>query len=75
MKRIDIISRIGDKYHVGNTENGEFTFRFFRYSERKVYFTVNGGGNYYMISDRVEKIWTDANKIIAGEDVSATDKN
>ena len=58
-----------------NTENGEFTFRFFRYSERKVYFTVNGGGNYYMISDRVEKIWTDANKIIAGEDVSATDKN
>ena len=58
-----------------NTENGELTFRFFRYSERKVYFTVNGGGNYYMISDRVEKIWTDANKIIAGEDVTATDKN
>lgn len=26
MKRIDIISRIGDKYHVGNTENGEFSY-------------------------------------------------
>lgn len=26
MKRIDIISRIGDKYHVGNTENGEYSY-------------------------------------------------
>lgn len=26
VKRIDIISRIGDKYHVGNTENGEFSY-------------------------------------------------
>lgn len=26
MKRIDIISRIGDKYHVGNTETGEFSY-------------------------------------------------
>lgn len=26
MNRIDIISKIGDKYHVGNTENGEFSY-------------------------------------------------
>lgn len=26
MKRIDIISKIGDKYHVGNTESGEFSY-------------------------------------------------
>ena len=26
MKRIDIISRIGDKYNVGNTEKGEFSY-------------------------------------------------
>ncbi len=26
MKRIEIISRIGDKYHVGNTEIGEFSY-------------------------------------------------
>lgn len=26
MNRIDIISRIGDKYHVGNTEAGEFSY-------------------------------------------------
>ncbi|HOJ09286.1 MAG TPA: N-6 DNA methylase [Clostridiales bacterium] len=26
MNRIDIINRIGDKYHVGNTENGEFSY-------------------------------------------------
>lgn len=26
MKRIEIINRIGDKYHVGNTETGEFSY-------------------------------------------------
>lgn len=26
MNRIDIINKIGDKYHVGNTENGEFSY-------------------------------------------------
>ena len=26
MKRIDIISRIGDKYNIGNTEKGEFSY-------------------------------------------------
>jgi type I restriction-modification system DNA methylase subunit len=26
MNRIDIINRIGDKYHIGNTENGEFSY-------------------------------------------------
>ncbi|MBQ9079628.1 MAG: InlB B-repeat-containing protein [Clostridia bacterium] len=58
-----------------STEKGDYVFRFFRYSERKTYFTINGTGNYYMISDRVDKIWNDAAKIIAGQDVEATDKN
>ena len=26
MKRIDIISKIGDKYHIGNTDTGEFSY-------------------------------------------------
>lgn len=26
VKRIDIISRIGDKYHIGNTEKGEYSY-------------------------------------------------
>lgn len=26
MNRIDIISKIGDKYHIGNTETGEFSY-------------------------------------------------
>lgn len=26
MNKIDIINKIGDKYHVGNTENGEFSY-------------------------------------------------
>lgn len=58
-----------------STEGGDFVFRFFRYSERKSFFTINGEGNYYMVSDRVEKIWNDALRVLAGQDVSATDKN
>lgn len=26
MNRIDIINKIGDKYHIGNTETGEFSY-------------------------------------------------
>jgi hypothetical protein len=26
MNRFDIINRIGDKYHIGNTESGEFSY-------------------------------------------------
>lgn len=26
MNRFEIINRIGDKYHIGNTENGEFSY-------------------------------------------------
>ncbi len=26
MKRIEIINKIGDKYHTGNTETGEFSY-------------------------------------------------
>ena len=26
MNRFEIINRVGDKYHIGNTENGEFSY-------------------------------------------------
>ena len=26
MNRFDIINRIGDRYHIGNTESGEFSY-------------------------------------------------
>ncbi len=57
------------------TEEGDFLFKFYRYSERRSYMTINGEGELYMLSDRVEKIFNDALKIMAGEDVTATAKN
>lgn len=57
------------------TEDGDFTFRFYQYSERRSYMTINGEGEFYILSDRVVKIFKDALKIIAGEDVDATSKN
>ena len=57
------------------TEDGNIEFRFYQYSERRSYMTINGDGQFFILSDRVEKIWGDALKIINGEDVVATDKN
>jgi uncharacterized repeat protein (TIGR02543 family) len=57
------------------TEDGDFTFRFYQYSERRSYMTINGSGELYILSDRVVKILNDALKVIAGEDVTATAKN
>ncbi|HHT54134.1 MAG TPA: hypothetical protein GX011_04265 [Clostridiales bacterium] len=56
------------------TESGVDTFRFYRYSERRSYMTIGDSGSLYVLSDRVEKIFSDALKVIAGEDVSATSK-
>lgn len=57
------------------TEDGDYTFRFYQYSERRSYMTINGEGELYILTDRVNKIFTDALKIIAGEDVTATSKS
>lgn len=57
------------------TEDGEIEFKFYQYSERRSYITINGDGQFFILSDRVEKILNDALKIINGEDVVATDKN
>ena len=58
-----------------STEGGDMEFKFYQYSERRSYITINGDGQFFILSDRVEKIWGDALKIINGEDVVATDKN
>jgi len=55
-------------------ETGVDTFKFYRYSERRSYMVINGTGSLYVLSDRVEKIFRDAEKVIAGEDVTATSK-
>lgn len=51
------------------------TYRFYRYSERKCYMTINGQGVFYILNDRVVKFITDAEKAVKGEEIDATSKN
>ncbi len=46
----------------------------YRYSERRAYITMNGVGGLYMLVPQLEKIISDAQKVISGEPISGTDK-
>lgn len=47
----------------------EAVFKFYRYSERRVYVTVNGVGGLYVVYPQVEKLIADAQKILTGEPI------
>jgi hypothetical protein len=47
----------------------ETEFKFYRYSERRVYVTVNGIGGLYIVVPQVEKLIADAQKILTGEPI------
>lgn len=53
----------------------EIVYRFYRYTERKAYMTINGQGVFYILNDRVQKLITDAGKTVAGIEFEATSKN
>lgn len=50
------------------TRAGQVTeFKFYPYSTRRAYYTVNGEGEFYVLRDMVTKVITDAEKLMAGE--------
>ena len=54
--------------------NGENTvYKFYPYSGsgRRALMTVNGYGEFYVLTDLIEKIASDANKVLAGLDVNS----
>lgn len=59
------------------TTNGgnETEYCFYRYSTRRALVTINGSGQFYVLVDAVEKLISDAEKVAAGGEVSALDKN
>lgn len=59
-----------------NTLSGrEIVYRFYQYTERKAYMTINGQGVFYILNDRVQKLITDAEKAVNGIEIEATSKN
>ena len=53
----------------------ELVYRFYQYTERKAYMTINDQGVFYIINDRVQKLITDAGKSVDGIEIEATSKN
>ena len=47
----------------------ETEFKFYRYSERRTYVTVNGIGGLYVVVPQVEKLIADAQKVLTGEPI------
>ncbi len=59
---------------VKNTDGGVKEYKFYRLTSRKAYITINGNGGFYVLSGRVEKFVSDAQKFFALQDIDATSK-
>ena len=57
-----------------NSEGKENVYRFYKLTSRKAYITINGNGGFYVLTDRVEKFVSDAQRFFAGELIDATAK-
>ena len=57
-----------------DSEGKEMVIKFYRLTNRKSYITINGNGGFYVLTDRVEKIVSDAQRFFAGELIDATAK-
>ena len=58
---------------VGN-ETKTFVYRFYSISSRKAFLTLNGGGEFYVSTGRLEKIITDCKRFFALDPIEATNK-
>ncbi len=57
------------------TRSGKiYEFKFYQISTRKCYYTVNGKGEFYVNISEVEKIISDAAKLLSGEPIDADAK-
>ena len=59
---------------VNDTKGNEFVYRYYRLTSRKAYITVNGNGGFYVLTNRVEKFVSDAQRFFAYELIDATAK-
>lgn len=54
------------------TRAGQTTvYKFYPYSTRRAYYTVNGEGEFYVLRDMVTKVITDAEKVMTNTDVDS----
>ena len=53
----------------------EWEYKYYAYSTRRCFYTVNGKGEFYMLRDELQKILNDAERVVNGEQVDYEDKN
>ncbi len=56
------------------TKGRKREIKFYRYSERRAYVTINGVGGLYLLVPQVEKIISDAQKVLTGEPITGDSK-
>jgi len=52
-----------------------FEFKFYPYSTRRCFYTINGEGEFYVLRDIVDKAISDTKKVVKGEPVDSWAKN
>ncbi len=60
---------------VKDTEGSVKEFKFHKLTSRKAYITINGDGGFYVMTDRIEKILTDAEKFFNNIPIDPMTKN
>ena len=50
-------------------------YKYYAYSTRRCFYTINGDGEFYMLRDELQKILNDAERVLNGEQVDYEDKN
>ncbi len=57
-------------------DNGDsYEFKFYSYSTRRCYYTVNGEGDFYVLRESVEKLLRDADRMLNGLPIDANTKD
>lgn len=49
----------------------EMTYEFFAYSDQRCYYTINGEGRFYIKRAAVQKLFSDAQRLLDGKDINA----
>lgn len=83
MSREEIDALVADEancllsFTITNLQGEDTVYKFYPYSGsgRRALMTVNGHGEFYVLTDLVEKIASDANKVLAGLDVNSYAKD
>jgi len=52
----------------------DLVIRFYQYSERRSFMTINGEGEFYVLSSFVEKLMADADRVLNQELIEASSK-